>query len=61
MEDTYETVLALVLISTIFILADIHERGFSGATFMALLANGAVFIVGVILPILHGLTEMIFG
>lgn len=61
MDDTFITVLALVLISTIFILADIHERGISIATFMALLANGAVFIVGVILPILHGLTEMIFG
>ena len=61
MEDTYETVLALVLISTIFILADIHERDISIATLMALFANGAVFIVGVILPILHGLTEMIFG
>ena len=61
MEDTYETVLALVVISTIFILADIPERGISIATFMALLANGAVFIVGIILPFLHGLTEMIFG
>lgn len=61
MEDTYETVLALVLISTIFILVDISRRDISGATFMALFANLAVFAVGVILPLLHGLTEMIFG
>ena len=61
MEDTFETVLALVLISTIFIFIDISKRDINGCTFMALFANLAVFVVGVILPFLHDLTEMIFG